>query len=166
MTLQRRHRLELRADGSHGLVGYAAVFEERCDLGYCSESIMRGAFGQSISQNDVVCLVDHDPGRLLGRTSSGSLTLREDTHGLAFNLDLPDTSTGRDVLALAQRRDISGCSIGFLIEQESWSGRHRTLERVDLKEISIISCWPAYSGTEVKPRSRSVTMARRWLQLL
>jgi len=161
--MERRHALQLRAEGS-SLVGYAAVFGERADLGYCSESINPGAFTASLTRNDVVGLVDHDPSRLLGRTKSGTLVLTEDARGLAFSLSIPDTSVGRDVLALAARQDIGGASIGFLIEAEHWQGDHRTIQRADLREISIISSWPAYSGTSVKPRAGArLALARRWL---
>ncbi len=161
--MERRHTLQLRAEGST-LVGYAAVFGQKTDLGYCSESINPGAFTASLARNDVVALVDHDVSKLLGRTKSGSLSLKEDTHGLAFTLSLPDTSTGRDVAALAARQDIGGASIGFLIEAERWEGTHRTIDRADLREISIVSSWPAYCGTSVKPRAGArLALARRWL---
>ena len=50
----------------------------------------------------------HDPSRLLARTKSGTLRLEEDSKGLRFELDLPDTTEGRDLLALAERGDIGG----------------------------------------------------------
>lgn len=162
--MERRHILHLRAEGST-LTGYAAVFHERADLGYATEEIAPGAFSQSLSNNDILALLDHDPSKLLGRTKSGSLTLTEDTRGLAFTLALPDTTIGRDVAALAARQDLGGASIGFLVEMQQWEKNHRTLQRVDLREISIISSWPAYSGTSVHPgRGRSVALARRWLE--
>lgn len=162
--MERRSILHLRAEGST-LTGYAAVFHERADLGYISEEVAPGAFTESLKRNDVLALMDHDPSRLLGRTSSGSLALTEDAKGLAFTLALPDTTVGRDVAALAARQDLGGASIGFLIEVEQWEKNHRTLTRVDLREISIISSWPAYAGTSVsKPRGRSVALARRWME--
>ena len=44
------------------------------------------------SSSDVLALVDHDPSRVLARTRSGNLRLAEDKRGLAFDLDVPDTS--------------------------------------------------------------------------
>ncbi|EIQ76315.1 prohead protease, partial [Shigella flexneri 1235-66] len=50
---------------------------------------------------------------LLGRTRSGTLKLEEDETGLRFELTPPDPSTGRDVIELVKRGDISGMSFGF-----------------------------------------------------
>jgi uncharacterized protein len=163
--MEKRAIFELRAEGS-SLVGHAAVFNQTTDLGYCSESISPGAFSDSLQRNDIVGLLDHDPSKLLGRTKSGSLILKEDTKGLAFSLSLPDTSTGRDVLALAERGDLGGCSVGFFVQAERWEANHRTLDKVDLREISIVSSWPAYAGTTVKPRGASLALAKRWMLTL
>ena len=73
------------------------------------ESIASTAFRDSLASGaDILALVDHDAGRLLARTSSGTLRLGTDSRGLHFELDLPETTLGRDVLALAERRDLGG----------------------------------------------------------
>ena len=51
---------------------------------------------------------------------------------------------------------------------ERWDGDKRELRSVDLKEISVVSAWPAYDGTIVQARSRPVlfprvALARRYL---
>jgi HK97 family phage prohead protease len=104
----------------------------------------------------VVALVDHDPTRLLARTGSGTLRLAEDTRGLAFEIDAPDTQLGRDMLALAGRGDLGGMSIGFRATAEAWPSLDvRELHAVDLVEVSIAQAWPAYAGTEIALRSRA-----------
>ena len=52
-------------------------------------------------------------------------------------------------------------SFGFLVPEggESWSGNKRTLSAVDLREISIISAWPAYPETTVNARARAPRLA-------
>jgi phage head maturation protease len=82
--------------------------------------------------------------------------LSEDTRGLAFDLDVPDTTHGRDVLALAERGDLGGMSFGFIVGKggEAWNGNKRELRAVDLKEISVVSAWPAYEGTVVSARAK------------
>ena len=62
---------------------------------------------------------------MLARTKSGTLRLSEDSRGLAFDLDIPDTQAGRDILALAERGDIGGASFGFVATDEEWSGQRR-----------------------------------------
>ena len=155
------------------LTGYAAVFEQETRILGVVEVIRRGAFTASLAaKGDVVALVDHDPARLLARTKSGSLRLEEDTRGLRFSLDVPDTQAGRDCLALAERGDLGGCSFGFIVSPggEVWSGggndKRRELRAVNLLEISIISTWPAYAGTSVQARALTPRLAAalRWLE--
>ena len=152
-TLERRAVSELRSNGRK-IEGYAATFNAEADLGGFRERIAPGAF-RSALQNDILALLDHDTGKVLGRTRSGSLRLSEDSRGLAFSLDLPDTQAGRDVLALAERQDLGGMSFGFTVPDggEAWEGRTRTLRTVGLKEISIVSAWPAYPDTEIALRA-------------
>lgn len=153
-TLERRAFSEVRNAGRR-IEGYAATFSAEADLGAFRERISPGAFRNALS-GDILAMLDHDPGKVLGRTRSGTLRLSEDSRGLAFSLDLPDTQAGRDVLALAERNDLGGMSFGFTIPKggESWSGETRTLRAIDLKEISIVQAWPAYPDTEIALRSR------------
>lgn len=118
------------------------------------ETIKAGAFAGSLrSARDILALVDHDPGRVLARTKSGTLRLAEDSKGLSFSLDLPDTTAGRDVLALAERGDLGGMSFGFTALDDHQGEGRRELRAVELHEISIVQAWPAYDGTFVQARS-------------
>lgn len=152
-TLERRAFSEVRAAGRR-LEGYAATFTGMADLGRFRERIAPGAFRAALA-GDVLALLDHDAGKVLGRTRSGTLRLCEDTHGLSFSLDLPDTQAGRDVLLLAERGDLGGMSFGFTVPEggDSWDGTTRTLRSIALKEISVVCAWPAYEGTEIALRS-------------
>lgn len=154
-TLERRQATELRANGRK-LEGYAATFNSEARIGSFVETILPGAFRSALA-SDVLALLDHDAGKVLGRTRSGTLRLFEDTRGLAFSLDLPDTAAGRDALALAERNDLGGMSFGFKVPAggESWSGERRTLRTIGLKEISVISAWPAYPDTSLALRARN-----------
>lgn len=162
--------LEYRAKGRR-LEGYAALFDTPADIGDFTEVIKPGAFVRAIEVNDILALADHDPNRLLARTRSRTLRLSEDAKGLAFHLDLPDTQTGRDVLALAERGDLGGMSFGFNVRNggETWEGRTRTLVNIDLREISVVSAFPAYDGTVINARSRGevspLTLRLRLLEL-
>ncbi|RTL86449.1 MAG: HK97 family phage prohead protease [Hyphomicrobiales bacterium] len=162
---RRALQIELRAAGSNPrrLEGYAATFGVETRIGDFVESIQSGAFASSLaSGRDVLALVDHDPSRVLGRTKSGTLRLVEDTRGLHFSLDLPDTQAARDVLALAERGDIGGASFGFKVAPagEAWRGNRRELRAVNLHEISIVQSWPAYSDTTVEARSHFANLQK------
>ncbi len=166
-------RAAVTAAPGHKLAGYAALFNQDAHIdGAFVELIRRGAFSESLKNRDILCLVDHDPARLLGRTSSGTLTLREDEKGLYYELALPDTQEARDVYALAQRGDLGGMSFGFTVQDggDRWTGDRRELINVDLLEISIVHSWPAYSGTSVEPRAKrsrnSLARAKRYLETI
>lgn len=152
---ERRAACELRAAGRR-LVGYAAIFGAEARTGGFTETIRPGAFAASLaSGRDVLALVDHDAGRLLGRTRAGTLTLAEDARGLAFSIAVPETTLGADTLALAERGDLGGMSFSFRAVDEAWPARdRRELRAVDLLEISVVQAHPAYEATEVHARAR------------
>ena len=155
--MEHRFISEIRAEGRR-LEGYAAKFGIEARVANFTEIILPGAFADTLrGERDILALVDHDPKTLLARTKSGTLELREDDQGLAFGITVPDTQAGRDVLTLAERGDLGGMSFGFTAAAngERWSGRRRELRAVDLHEISVVSAWPAYAGTEVNARSRT-----------
>lgn len=171
MTIERRSSaLEIRANGRR-LQGYAATFNTPAQIGDFVENISPGAFANSLSR-DVVALMDHDVSRVLARTRSKTLRLSENSRGLFFDLDLPATSYGRDVLELCERGDLGGCSFGFKVPQggDKWEGKTRTLTNVELHEISIVSAWPAYPQTSVVARAQAsllplrLALARRYLE--
>lgn len=136
--------------------GYAAVFNSEADIGgYFREVIAPGAFADALSQ-DVRALVDHDSGRVIGRTKAGTLRLKQDDTGLAVEIDLPDTTDGRDLGTLIERGDVSGMSFGFVVTKQSWDETQdpplRTIEAVDLREVSVVA-FPAYDDTSIALRS-------------
>jgi phage head maturation protease len=63
-------------------------------------------------------------------------------------------------------------SFAFVPLDEHWDGDKRELRSVDLKEISVVSAWPAYAATEVTARSippawRPIAaVARRFIESL
>ena len=171
--MELRAATELRAAPGRRLEGYAAVFGIPASLPGFSETVAPGAFRSSlVAGRDVVALVDHDPGRLLARTSSGTLRLQEDGRGLAFSIDTAPTTLGNDVLELVRRGDVGGCSFAFRVPPggDHWSAKdRRELRAVELVEISIVLAWPAYAGTTVAARARvlgtpAVLARRRYLE--
>lgn len=134
--------------------GYASVFDTLShDLGGWRERIAPGAFADALrsASMPILALYDHAVGGLLGSTAVGTLTLNEDTVGLRFVIDLPDTTTGRDVLALVTRGDLAGASFGFKVgrggttwEKAADGGAVSVVRKVAaLREISVVAL-PAY----------------------
>ncbi|PDS97528.1 HK97 family phage prohead protease [Rhizobium sp. S9] len=149
--------VETRAeDDKRTLVGYAAVFERLAMIGgYFQEKIAPGAFATAI-KGDIRALVDHDPGRVIGRTKSGTLRLAEDGTGLKVEIDVPNTTDGNDIWELVERGDISGMSFGFRVTKETWDETGdvpvRTIQALELMEVSAVA-FPAYEDTTIGVRS-------------
>lgn len=139
------------------LGGYAAVYRQITDIGYYLEQVAPTAF-RSVLRSDVRGLLNHDPNHLLARTTNGTLKLTSDSHGLEFELDLPETTLGNDVRAMVDSGLITGCSFGFIPNQQEWTtheGRDlRThVEVAKLLDVSVVT-YPAYDGTSVSLRSK------------
>lgn len=135
------------------LAGYAIRYGEETVIGdLFREVIAPGAATGSLSA-DVLALLDHDTGRVIGRTSSGTLRLSSDAVGLAVEIDLPDAPDGWSAAELVRRQDLAGMSFGFFVSKESWEddGKNlplRTVEQLELLEVSIVAL-PAYETTTI-----------------
>lgn len=79
-----------RSGGKKTIRGYAARYGTLSNPipaqgGSFRERIARGAFKRILRTNpDVICCFNHSQDAILGRTTSGTLRLREDDKGLAF----------------------------------------------------------------------------------
>lgn len=145
---------ELRAEGRR-LAGYAAVYDsESRDLGGFTERIAPGAFAEVLAGDpDVHLLVNHDESRILARTRAGTLRLREDERGLAFDADLPNSPLGQDVREAVRRGDLDGASFRFTVGAESWEGERRTIRTVaELIDVTVATRG-AYSAAGVELRT-------------
>ena len=166
--IERRYAQGAVVEGRQ-LSGLAAPYGVETSMGGFRVRIAPGAFSRTLSeQRDVLALADHDTGKVLARTRSGTLTLRETERGLEYTLTLPETTVGNDLRTLAARGDLGGVSFGFRCIRDSWQGELRTLHEVELHEISVVSAWPAYPHTTVALRSRpkvgDVNVLRYWLE--
>lgn len=150
-TFQRFYSLEVRATmRGNRMSGHAAVFNRLARIGHRYERIAPQAFAKAVERDDVRCLLNHNPDNLLGRTTSGTLALSTDSGGLGVEVDLPDTTLGRDVSVLIERRDLTGMSFGFGADAGAFSheiapdGRQiRTVNDLELFDVSLAT-FPAY----------------------
>lgn len=151
--------VEIREDDGGGIKveGYASVFGQIADIGgYFREQFERGAFSEAISRDDVVFLINHD-GLPLGRTRSGTLKLREDSHGLHMSAVLdPDDPDVKSIVPKMKRGDLDKMSIAFRAVKQEWDDADdpplRTIREAKLYDVSIVTS-PAYDGTEIGLRS-------------
>lgn len=173
MELELRASKGLTVAAPGKLSGYAAVYNsESQDLGGFVEIIRAGAFATSLSSGtNIRALWQHDGKALLGTTKAGTLRLKDDAQGLAFELDLPDTTVGKDLSILVDRGDVSGCSFGFRVRDggDRWEQRGSNLVRellnVELVEITLTDD-PAYMDTSVAKRSKPSVYESRGLRFL
>ena len=163
---------EFRVEGADGLPpkisGHAAVFDQLSeDLGGFRERIAKGAFERTLKEGaDVRGLFNHDPNFILGRSTAGTLRLKEDISGLLTEIDPPDTQFARDLLVSMKRGDISQMSFGFYTKQDKWDKLDgawvRTLLDAELFDVSIVT-YPAYPQTDAAVRS--LAAARQTIEL-
>ena len=149
----------VEGDDSRVIDGHAAVFNTLSeDLGGFREKIDPGAFAQTIRDDDVRALWNHQAGVVLGRSKNDTLSLSEDKIGLAFTLDVARTQAGDDALVSIKRGDVDQMSFGFRVQEEQWDEDHdkdettRTLKVLQLLDISPVT-FPAYPETDVAKRS-------------
>lgn len=157
-----RGACEFRAASNGGVgtvAGYAAKFNKLSrNLGGFVEQIAPGAFAKSLGDG-VRVLARYNHETLLGTTDAGTLRVWADDEGLAYEVDLPDTTTGRDVAALAARGDVRFSSFAFHVPPggDEWGFTEqdfplRTLTGVHLVDVAPVDD-PAYLDTTSGLRS-------------
>lgn len=162
MSTLTRYSVQCRSElDGNTLVGHAAVFGQMAKVPGGYEQLSRSAFDDVLdrSDSDVVALINHDPQMLLGRQSSGTLRLKSDDEGLAFELDLPDTSYAEDLRKLVARGDMTGASFGFIpgndgtFTRAADGGQLHTINTITyLRDVGPVTL-PAYAGAGVALRS-------------
>jgi len=181
MSIERRYiasTLELRSgEGENDLGcirGLAARYyrgnkaHQSQDLGGFFERLAPGAFTRVLKKNpDVRILFNHDKNLILGRTSSGTAQVWEESDGLHYSCNLGKQTYAQDLRESIKRGDISQCSFAFSMDpddsSEDWTEEVdedrnkrciiRTISDVsDLLDCSPV-CDPAYLDTECDARS-------------
>lgn len=144
--------------GEKYICGYFVVFNSDYTIwDGATESVDPHAFDETLDA-DIRCLIDHDTRLVLGRTKSGTLTLRIDEKGLYGEVKINEAD--QDAMNLyerVKRGDVDQCSFGFDIVKEEYEERendvHWTIKKVILYEVSVCT-FPAYEETEVSARKK------------
>lgn len=158
---RRTFKVEIRAASdanSRTVEGYGAVFaSESEELWGFFEVIEPTAFDEA-DMDDVRALFNHDPSKILGRTSAGTLSLSIDDKGLRYSFEMPETTTGNDLLVSMKRGDINQSSFAFTIREDSWEDMPdgRTLRHIrkigKVYDVSPVT-YPAYVAASATARS-------------
>ncbi|MFF2039382.1 HK97 family phage prohead protease [Kitasatospora sp. NPDC058170] len=168
MTAPERRSLsrpaEVRTEGEAVVMrGYAYRFNElSADLGGFRERVIPGAGAASLNVNDVLATFNHDANHPLGRSSSGTLRTGEDAEGGWYEIDLPNTTTGRDLAELLRRGDVRGSSFTFRVNRDGQRRADtddeetglpiREITSMDVSEVGPVLN-PAYPTTQASLRS-------------
>lgn len=158
-------KVEIRGNAIH-IEGYVNAVERDSLLlsekmspkakGKFVERVASGVFAKSIERSPIVEL-RFNHGRTVGGTMDGTLELREDNIGLKAKATITDT----EVITSARANKLKGWSFGFETNADCWEDmpdgtQRRTLEDIELKEVSILSITPAYTATSVEMRGDDV----------
>jgi HK97 family phage prohead protease len=129
--------LEIKSVGAREFTGYGSVFN---NVDFGGDVVAPGAFDASLKEFKAegtmplmfwMHRADQVPGVWLN--------MAEDKSGLFVHGEVLDTSLGRDVRTLLEKKAVRGLSIGFRPEEVAWRGDTRILQKVKLFEVSIVS---------------------------
>lgn len=167
-TFKLDSNIEIREEGEgKRLKGHAAVFNEWANIGgWFEERIIPGAFKDSIKEDDVRALFNHDANFVLGRNTAGTLSMAEDKTGLAVDIDPPDTQFASDLMTSIGRGDINQMSFAFRVIEEKWiAGEDKELDKREIIKAQLFDVspvtYPAYTGTDIALASRSKAIGNK-----
>jgi HK97 family phage prohead protease len=154
------------------VVGIGAVVDQKTDLGWFEETIMRGSFDEA-DMSDVVALFNHDPNQILGRTSAKTAKVFINDNGDLEYSFTPDyeNPTHVSVVRSIQRGDVTQSSFAFTINPDGGSAwvssekygnyGHREVRKIDkVYDVSPVT-YPAYKNTTVSARDKESLEAER-----
>lgn len=157
-------RCELRSEneGRH-ISGKAISFDTKSnDIGFI-EILHRGCITQElIDSSNIVFLYNHDYNQVIARANKGKGTLNIDLRddGVYFDLDVPQTTMGNDLLENIRLGNITQCSFGFRYANEPDAYKDEKIDDVwyrnvykigELFDLSAVT-YPAYDDTYVNAR--------------
>ena len=157
-------RCELRSEneGRH-ISGKAISFDTQSnDIGFI-EILHRGCISQElIDSSNIVFLYNHDYNQVIARANKGKGTLNIDLRddGVYFDLEVPNTTMGNDLLENIRLGNITQCSFGFNYANEEGAYKdekigdvwYRNVYKIgELYDLSAVT-YPAYDDTYVNAR--------------
>lgn len=125
------------------------------------EQISPRTFQRAVEKNDdILCLLNHEPSRVLGSTKQGNIELFEDNIGLRAICKITDS----EVIEKAKENKLRGWSFGFEAVKEHEEPikeglKRRFIDEMNLAEVSIIDerKIPCYVGTSIETRAEKQT---------
>ena len=163
----KKMQVEVRNDGSLEISGYVNAVERYSkelysERGKFIERVKPNTFQRALERtNNVDMLLNHDVRCKLASTMNQTLELREDNIGLFAKAIICD----KNVINEAQQGNLKGWSFGFRALADSWNDEEpiakRTLEDIELMEVSLLTIEPAYIATSVQVRAEGIEQRSR-----
>ena len=157
----------MRNDGSLEISGYVNAVDRYSkelysERGKFIEKVKPKTFNKALARADNIdMLLNHDVRCKLASTMNQTLELREDNIGLFAKAIIHD----KDVIAEAHQGNLKGWSFGFRALSDTWEEEQpvarRTLEDIDLMEVSLLTIEPAYIATSVQVRAEGIEQRSR-----
>lgn len=144
-------------DGQVTFRGLASSTDSPYEMGFYTETMMSGAFDETLSKNPAVQLLVNHEGLPLAATRNGSLTLSATERGLEFeaHADASDPDASR-IAAKVSSGLMSECSFAFRVMKQTWDEDYtqRDISEVSLDrgDVSIVN-FGANPNTNVTLRS-------------
>lgn len=164
---------QTREEGTQKFIdGYFIVYEAKTELWEgVFEEIAKGACTNSLINNDIRALYNHEWGTVLGRKSANTLIMREDDKGVFCSILInEDDSEAKNTYERVKRGDITGCSFGFYptiedrIMQDDGTVKY-VVKEADVIEVSVC-VFPAYPQTAIEARKKNFSNeSKRELEL-
>ena len=171
--------IEERGEGDDKITkitGYGAVFYSEGDesteyelFDGVKERVNSRAFDRALQEKeDVRGLFNHNPDKLLGRISAGTMKIAKDKKGLRYEIGIDESDPDhQSVLAKIRRGDLTGSSFSFIPEKVEWSDEDgyeiRELLRVRLLDTGPVS-FPAYESSTADLRSNDNENVKKELE--
>ena len=164
----REYAPHLAEENGRIVEGYAIVFNQpsrklfdKASKKVFTETIDPRAITKAfLDEQDIKVLFNHSNDMLLARSTFGygTLSYEIDDYGVKYRFEMPNTTTGNDVLEMIRRGDVFGCSFAFSyakegIRDEKKNGEnYRTVIKMASVDDFSIVVDPAYMGTYVCTR--------------
>ncbi len=160
-------QIEVRNDGTLEISGYVNAVDRYSkelysERGKFIEKVEPQVFQRALERaENVDMLLNHDVRHKLASTINQTLELREDNIGLFARAVIND----KEVIKEAQQGNLKGWSFGFRTLNDTWEENEpiskRTLEDIELIEVSLLTIEPAYIATSVQVRAEGIEQRSR-----
>lgn len=156
-------RAEKRESGEMIAEGIAIVYDQITIIWGDEEVIARGAAAESIENDDIRAVWNHNNAIVLGRKKSGTLEIWEEKDGVHVRIHFPDSEEGRSKFKSIERGDVSQMSFAFDVIEGEWNVREedektiwtRRIIKLKIYEVSPVT-FPQYEETAIEARCKEM----------